>query len=210
MSHPHKKDEILSHDLPATSLDPKLQAIRDEKIQVAMIGLCGCWGCTLSFLDMDEGLLGLLEKVTITRSSFTDVKRIPKRMAIGFVEGGIANSENIETLEEYRENCDILISVGACAVWGGVPAMRNVVPLEECFREAYIDSPTAVPGAKKVIPFHEDIPIITSKVKPLHEVVKIDYFIPGCPPDGGAILKVLDDLVNGREFDLPSSINRYD
>lgn len=210
MSHADKKDEILSHDLPATSLDPKLQAIRDEKIQVAMIGLCGCWGCTLSFLDMDEALLGLLEKVTITRSSITDIKRIPKRMAIGFVEGGIANSENIETLEEYRENCDILISVGACAVWGGVPAMRNVVPLEECFQEAYIDSPTAVPGAKKVIPFHEDIPIITSKVKPLHEVVKIDYFIPGCPPDGGAILKVLDDLVNGREFDLPSSMNRYD
>jgi NAD-reducing hydrogenase small subunit len=209
MSH-HNKNELLSHELPATPLEPKIQAIRDEKIQVAMIGLCGCWGCTLSFLDMDENLLALLEKVTITRSSLTDIKRIPHQCAIGFVEGGVANEENIETLEHFRENCDILISVGACAVWGGVPAMRNVVPLEDCLQEAYIDSATAVPDAKKIIPFHEDIPKITTKVYPLHEVVKIDYFIPGCPPDAEAIYKVLDDLVNGREVDLPISMNRYD
>ncbi len=209
MSHT-TKNEIFSHQLPITPLDPKIQAERDAKIQVAMIGLCGCWGCTLSFLDMDEALFGLLDKVTITRSSLTDVKRIPHRCLIGFIEGGVANEENIETLEHFRENCDILISVGACAVWGGVPAMRNVVSLEDCFREAYIDSPIAVPNAKKVIPFHEDIPKITTKVMPLHEVVKIDYFIPGCPPDGDAILNVLDDLVNGREVDLPTAMIRYD
>ena len=209
MSHADK-NEILSHKLPKTPLDPNIQAARDAKIQVAMIALCGCWGCTLSFLDMDENILALLDKITITRSSLTDVKRIPHRCAIGFVEGGVANDENIETLEHFRENCDILISVGACAVWGGVPAMRNMVSLEECFREAYIDSVTAVPRSQKVIPFHEDLPKITTQVYPLHEVVKIDYFIPGCPPDGAAILKVLDDLVNDREVDLPTSMNRYD
>lgn len=205
-----KNSEILSHELPVTQMDPELQAARDAKIQVAMIGLCGCWGCTLSFLDMDENLLVLLEKVNITRSSLTDIKRIPRRCAIGFIEGGIANEENIETLEHFRQNCDVLISVGACAVWGGVPSMRNMHSLEDCFREAYIDCATAVPDAKKVIPYHKDLPIITSKVMPLHEVVNIDYFIPGCPPDGQTIFKVLDDLVSGRKFDLPSSMNRYD
>lgn len=204
------KNEIASHELPATPMDPAVMAKREEKIQVAMIGLCGCWGCTLSFLDMDAGLLSLLDKINISRASITDIKRIPKRCAIGFVEGGVANDENIETLEHFRENCDILISVGACAVWGGVPAMRNDVTLEACFKEAYIDSPTAVPGIKPVIPFHEDLPLITSKVYPCHEVVKMDYFLPGCPPEGEAIFKVLDDLVNGREIDLPTSINRYD
>ncbi|KQB57422.1 NADP oxidoreductase [Cupriavidus metallidurans] len=191
-------------------MDPALAANREGKIKVSMIGLCGCWGCTLSFLDMDERLLPLLEKITILRSSLTDIKRIPERCAIGFVEGGVANEENIETLEHFRENCDILISVGACAVWGGVPAMRNVVELKDCLAEAYVNSATAVAGAKAVIPFHPDIPRITTKVYPCHEVVKMDYFIPGCPPDGDAIFKVLDDLVNGRPFDLPSSINRYD
>lgn len=209
MSH-LAENEFYAHDLPRTAMDPNVQARQAEKIQVAMIGFCGCWGCTLSFLDMDEAILGLLDKVNITRSSLTDIKRIPHHCTIGFLEGGIANEENIEVLEEYRENCDILISVGACAVWGGVPAMRNVVPLDECLKEAFVDSCTAVPGAKPVIPYHEDIPRITNKVHPLHEVVKIDYFIPGCPPDGGAILKVLDDLVNGREVDLPTSMNRYD
>lgn len=210
MSHHQNKDEIFSHDLPTIKLDPKLQAARDAKIQVAMIGLCGCWGCTLSFLDMDEQLLTLLEKVTITRSSLTDIKRITTRCAIGFIEGGIANTENIETLEHFRENCDILISVGACAVWGGVPAMRNDVELIDCFKESYIGCATNPKDQSKVIPYHEDLPKITTKVAPNHEVVKIDYFIPGCPPDGLAIFKVLDDLVHGREFSIPAAMNRYD
>ena len=199
-----------SHDLHITPLNPALAAGRAGKIKVATIGLCGCWGCTLSLLDLDERLFSLLDKVTILRSSITDMKRITERCVVGFVEGGVANEENIETLEHFRENCDILISVGACAVWGGVPAMRNVVPLSECLIEAYVDSPTAIPGIKPIIPLHPDIPRITTKVYPCHEVVKMDYFIPGCPPDGDAIFKVLDDLVNGRPFDLPISINRYD
>ncbi len=205
-----KKNEILSHDLPQTKLDEASQKLRDEKIQVATIALCGCWGCTLSFLDMDERMLELFDKIAITRSSLSDVKRIPHRCAIGFVEGGIANEENIETLIHFRENCDILISIGACAVWGGVPAMRNLVSLEDCFTEAYLESPTMLPEQKKVLPFHEDLPAITNKVIPCHEVVKMDYFLPGCPPDGDAIFKILDDLANGREVDLPREINRYD
>ena len=153
---------IASHELPATRLDPELAAKRAEKIKVSMISLCGCWGCTLSFLDVDERLLTLLEKITILRCSLTDVKRIPERCAIGFIEGGVANEENIETLQHFRENCDVLISVGACAIWGGVPAMRNVVELKDCLSEAYVNSPTAVAGAEPVVPFHKQIPVLTS------------------------------------------------
>ncbi|WGK69578.1 hypothetical protein P0082_01585 [Candidatus Haliotispira prima] len=207
--HANQANVIFSHDLPKTALDDETLKLREDKIKVAMIGLCGCWGCTLSFLDMDERLLTLLEKVTITRSSITDVKLIPERCTIGFVEGGVANDHDIEVLEHYRENCDILISVGACAVWGGVPAMRNQVSLTECLDEAYVSSVTRPKDQKPVIP-HIEVPSITTKVYPAHEVVKMDYFIPGCPPDGDAIFKVLDDLVNGREVDLPTSMNRYD
>lgn len=203
-------NEMYSHDLPRTPVDAEFLASQEGKIKVSMIALVGCWGCTLSFLDMDERILNLLDKVTILRSSLTDVKRIPDRCVVGFVEGGVASEENIETLEHYRENCDILISVGACAVWGGVPSMRNLLPLSECFEEAYINSPTVVSGIIPIIPSHPDLTTITTKVYPCHEVVKMDYFIPGCPPDGNAIYKVLDDLVNGRPVDLPTSINRYD
>jgi NAD-reducing hydrogenase small subunit len=201
---------IASHELPATRLDPELAAKRAEKIKVSMISLCGCWGCTLSFLDVDERLLALLDKITILRCSLTDVKRIPERCAIGFIEGGVANEENIETLKHFRENCDILISVGACAIWGGVPAMRNMVELKDCLSEAYVNSPTAVPGAEPVVPFDKQIPVLTTKVYPCHEVVKMDYFIPGCPPSADAIFKVFDDLINGRPVDLPVSLNQFD
>jgi NAD-reducing hydrogenase small subunit len=205
-----KENEIASHQLPATPLDPALAAGRASKIKVSTISLCGCWGCTLSLLDSDERLFTLLDKVTILRSSITDIKRITERCTIGFVEGGVANEEDIHTLMHFREHCDILISVGACAIWGGVPAMRNVVDLKECLLEAYLHSPTAVPGARPTIPFHPEIPRITTKVYPCHEVVKMDYFIPGCPPDEDAVFKVLDDLANGRPVALPRSINRYD
>ena len=88
--------------------------------------------------------------------------------------------------------------------------MRNVFELKDCLSEAYINSPTAVPGAEAVIPSHPDIPRITTKVHPCHEVVEMDYFIPGCPPDADVIFTVLDDLIHGRPVALPRSLNHYD
>jgi NAD-reducing hydrogenase small subunit len=206
----HVDRAIASHELPRTPLPQAQAALRADKIKVATISLCGCWGCTLSILDCDERILGLLEKITITRSSLTDIKRIPERCAVGFVEGGVANEENVETLAHFRENCDILISVGACAVWGGVPSLRNTLPLADVLREAYVDSPTAVPGALPVIPADPEIPRLTVRVFPCHEVVQMDYFLPGCPPSGDAVFTVFDDLANGRPVNLPTSLTKYD
>jgi NAD-reducing hydrogenase small subunit len=203
-------ERLASHELPATAADADTVAARDGKIRVSTISLCGCWGCTLSILDVDERIVPLLDRVTIVRSSLTDIKRITGRCAVGFVEGGVANEENIETLEHFREHCDVLISVGACAIWGGVPSLRNAVGLGACLAEAYLDSPTAVPGARPTIPLHPEIPRLTTQVFPCHEVVKMDYFIPGCPPDGDAVFAVLDDLASGRPVDLPRSLTRFD
>ncbi len=203
-------DSIPSHALPRTPLPDEQAARRADKIRVATISLCGCWGCTLSILDCDERLLGLLDRITITRSSLTDIKRIHQRCAVGFVEGGVANEENIETLAHFRENCDVLISVGACAIWGGIPSLRNTIPLADVLREAYADSVTAVPGAPVVIPSDPDLPRLTTKVFPCHEVVHMDYFLPGCPPSGDAVFAVLDDLANGRPVALPTSLTKYD
>lgn len=200
----------LSHELPATPFDPTLAAARGRRITLSTISLCGCWGCNLSILDSDERILPLLDLVTITRSSFTDVKRIVGRCDVGFVEGGVANEENIETLQHFREHCDVLISVGACAIWGGIPSLRNAVGLGECLAEAYLDSPTAIPGARRLIPLHPEIPRLTDRVRPCHEVVRMDYFIPGCPPSGDAVFAVLDDLAHGRPVDLPRSLTHFD
>jgi NAD-reducing hydrogenase small subunit len=203
-------DGVGSHELPRVDWPAEQAALRKDKIKVSTISLCGCWGCTLSILDCDERILGLLDKITILRSSLTDIKRIPERCAVGFVEGGVANEENVETLAHFRENCDVLISVGACAIWGGVPSLRNVLPLSEVMAEAYLNSPTRVPGSPDVIPAHPDIPRLTSKVFPCHEVVHMDYFLPGCPPSGDAVFAVLDDLASGRPVNLPRTLTSFE
>lgn len=204
------RDRELSHELPATPVPPEVKAARKGKIKVSTISLCGCWGCTLSILDVDERIVGLLDKITIVRSSLTDIKRIKGRSAVGFVEGGVANEENIETLEHFREHCDLLISVGACAIWGGIPSLRNTTGLGECLRTAFLDAPTAVPGARPTIPLHPEIPRLTDKVYPCHEVVHMDYYLPGCPPSGDAVFAVLDALAHGRPVDLPRSLTHFD
>lgn len=207
---PPDANEVASHELPATPFDPELAAKRAAKIKVSMISLCGCWGCSLSLLDIDERMITLLDRITILRSSFTDIKRIPERCAIGFIEGGVANEDNIETLRHFRDNCDVLISVGACAIWGGVPSLRNLFGLKDCLAEAYTNSPTAPLGASPVVPYDRQIPILTNNVYPCHEVVKMDYFIPGCPPTADVILDVLEDLIDGRPVNLPKSLNHFD
>lgn len=167
----------------------------------------GCFGCHMSILDIDERILDLVEIVEFDKSPINDIKRFSRPVDIGLVEGGISNDENVEFLRMFRENCKILIAVGACAVTGGVPSIRNTVPLRECLQEAFVDGPTVVDGE---IPNDPDIPILLDKVYPCHEVVKIDYFLPGCPPSADMIWAALTALLSGKPLDLPYEMVKYD
>lgn len=180
-----------------------------NKKSIATISLAGCFGCHMSLCDIDERFLELIEKVDLDRSPLTDIKNFNKRVDIGLIEGGVCNDENVENLKAFRKNCDILVSLGECAIMGGLPALRNNIPLSECLEEAYINVPTK-PDGKSIIPHNEDIPKILDKVYPCHEVVKIDYFLPGCPPSGDAIWKFLNDLINGNEPELQYQMIKYD
>jgi len=167
----------------------------------------GCFGCHMSILDIDERILDLVEIVEFDKSPINDIKRFSRPVDIGLVEGGVSNDENVEFLRMFRENCKILIAVGACAVTGGVPSIRNTVPLRECLQEAFVDGPTVVDGK---IPDDPDIPILLDKVYPCHEVVKIDYFLPGCPPSADMIWAALTALLSGKPLDLPYEMVKYD
>ena len=105
-----------------------------DKLKVATAALCGCFGCHMSLLDIDERILKLVELVEFDRTPLTDIKKVGK-CDIGLIEGGVANAENVEVLREFRNNCDILVAVGACAVNGGIPAMRNQFDLKDCRSE---------------------------------------------------------------------------
>ncbi len=180
-----------------------------EKKTVATISLAGCFGCHMSLLDIDLKLMELVEVVELNKSPLNDIKEFTKRCDIGLIEGGCCNAENVEVLREVRKHCDVLVAVGECAIWGGLPAMRNTIPLGECLEEAYLAGITSMPD-ECAVPYHEDLPKILDKVYACSEVVDIDYYIPGCPPDANHIWKSILSLISGQELSVLYSEFKYD
>lgn len=180
-----------------------------SKPVIATASLAGCFGCHMSFLDIDDRILKLIELVEFNKSPINDIKTFTKPVDVGLIEGGCCNSENVETLRSFRKNCKVLVSVGECAIMGGLPAMRNGIPVRECLEEAYLNSPTVAPE-DRLIPNDEEIPIVLDKVYPCHEVVKIDYFLPGCPPSADLIWEALTALVEGRPLNLTYEMIKFD
>lgn len=180
-----------------------------SKPVVATTSLAGCFGCHMSILDIDDRILDLIELIEFNKSPIDDIKEFTKQCDIGIIEGGCCNSENVHVLKDFRKNCKILISLGECAIMGGLPAMRNNIPIQECLQEAYLDGPSTV-NEEGILPNDPEIPIILDKVYPCHEVVKIDYFLPGCPPRADLIWNALEALITGNEMNLPYEVVKYD
>jgi [NiFe] hydrogenase diaphorase moiety small subunit len=181
----------------------------EEKKTIATVSLAGCFGCHMSLLDIDLRLLDLVEIVNLDRSPLNDLKSFTRQCDIGLIEGGCCNAENVHVLQEFRHKCDLLVAVGECALWGGVPSMRNTIPLGECLEEAYLNCVTSMPD-ECAVPYHEDLPKILDKVYACSEIVDIDYFIPGCPPDANHIWKSVLSLVSGEKLPVLYSEFKYD
>ncbi len=177
---------------------------------IATTSLAGCFGCHMSILDIDERILDLIELVEFNKSPIDDIKKFTKQVDIGIIEGGCCNSENVEILKYFRENCKILVSLGECAIMGGLPAMRNGIAVEECLREAYLDGPTVQENHEQIIPDDEELPLLLDKVYPCHEVVKVDYFLPGCPPRADLIWNALYALITENPLELPYEVVKFD
>jgi coenzyme F420-reducing hydrogenase gamma subunit/ferredoxin len=211
LTHPfgERKYDQVSVQKPKIGEKSPASGAKHEKKVVATVSLAGCFGCHMSMLDVDAGLLDLIELISLDKTPLTDIKRFSRRCHIGLVEGGCCNAENVETLRSFRENCDILVSVGECAVWGGLPAMRNTIPLGECLEEAYLYSVTNEPG-HNVVPYHEELPKLLDRVYACSEIVRIDYQIPGCPPSADHIWKVVKNLLWGDQYSVLYSEFKYD
>ncbi len=178
-----------------------------KKPRVATCALAGCFGCHMSLLDIDERFLDLIELVEFDKSPIDDIKEFTGPVEIGIVEGGVCTEENVEVLQEFRKHCKVLVAIGECALTGGVPSMRNLVPLEECLQEAFVKGPSVVDGR---IPNDPDLPLLLDRVYPCHEVVKIDYFLPGCPPSADLLWAALSALLRGEQPRLSPELIKYD
>ncbi len=180
-----------------------------SKLRVATTSLAGCFGCHMSLLDIDERIIDLVQLIELDRCPLTDIKTLGD-CDLGLIEGGVANAENVEVLRAFRARCRVLVAVGACAINGGIPAMRNNHSLRECLQEAFIDGIGLHQSGTPAIPNDPELPLLLSQVHPLHEVVRVDYFLPGCPPSAEAFWSLLTALLEGRPVRIDYGELHYD
>ena len=175
------------------------------KVRVASAWLDACGGCHMSFLDLDEALIDLAAAIELTATPITDIKDFSP-VDVGIIEGAISNEHDEEVAKKLRDNCKILMVWGDCACFGGIVSMRNLFSTEEILHRYYSTESTTKDSK---IPSSEDIPPLTT-VKPINQVVKVDCYVPGCPPSSKAIHYALAELLEGRIPILPSEIMRFD
>ncbi len=170
------------------------------KARVATVWLDGCSGCHMSLLDMDERLILLEEKIELVYSPLVDAKQFPENVDVALVEGSISTEEDLHKIHLIRKNSKILVSLGDCAVTGNIPSMRNVFPLEKVLERVYIENATI----NKQVPT-KVVPKLLERVMPLHEVVHVDVYLPGCPPSADNIFFAITELLEGRTPELNST-----
>lgn len=167
------------------------------KKKLATAWLDGCSGCHMSFLDMDERLIELAAKVDLVYSPLVDNKEFPPDVDITLVEGAVSSEEDLHKIRMIRGRTKLLVSLGDCAVTANVPAMRNPFTVDSVYDRAYRETATLAPGTPT-----EVIPRLLANARPVHEVVPVDVFVPGCPPSADVIFYTLTELLEGRQPEL--------
>jgi NAD-reducing hydrogenase small subunit len=152
--------------------------------RLATLWLDGCSGCHMSLLDLDERLLEVVERYELVYSPLLDVKEYPESVDVALVEGAVSTEADLRRIRIVRECTRTLVSFGDCAVTGNVPALRNRIGIEAALAVYEVPPIREVP---KLLP-----------VLPVHQVVPVDHWLPGCPPAADAIFEILMALLEGR------------
>lgn len=177
------------------------------RLRFATVWLGGCSGCHMSFLDLDEWLFELASKVDVVYSPLADIKEYPDNVDLALVEGAVANEDNRELLLKVRARTTTILAFGDCAVTGNVTAYRNPLGIATAvLQPVYVDHGdwnARIPDDRAVVP------ILVDKVLPLHAVVPIDHFMPGCPPNARTIRATLEALLSNQTPQLDWKDRRF-
>ncbi len=172
-----------------------------SKIKLATVWLDGCSGCHMSLLDIDEGIVAVAKKADIVYGPLVDAQEFPEGVDVALVEGAVSSQEDMKMIQLIRKRSKMVVALGDCAVTSNVPSMRNSVPVKKLLERIYVEGVQANPGVPT-----EGVPPLLKHAIPLHEAVKIDLHIPGCPPKADAIFYVIGELLAGRKPDLMNKV----
>lgn len=164
-----------------------------NKKRLATVWLDGCSGCHMSFLDIDERLLALADRIELVYSPLVDHKEFPDKVDVTLVEGAISSQEDLHKIQLIRAHTRLLIALGDCAVTGNVPSLRNSIGVETVLHRVYLAPDLTNPQIPTQV-----IPPLLPMVRPIHTAVKVDIHIPGCPPPADTIFAVLSALLEGK------------
>ena len=164
-----------------------------RKTRLATVWLDGCAGCHMSLLDMDELILTVAKRADVVYGPLVDAQEFPKAVDVTVVEGAVSSQEDLEKVRTIRQRTKLLVSLGDCAVTGNVPALRNPHPARKMLERIYIEGSQENRG----VPV-DGVPALLRQAVPVHEVVKVDLHVPGCPPSAKSIAYVLTELLEGR------------
>ena len=172
-----------------------------RRARLATVWLDGCSGCHMSLLDMDEVIINIAKRVEVVYGPLVDAQEFPKAVDVAVIEGAISSQEDLERVRIIRQRSKLVVALGDCAVTGNVPAMHNQIVPRKLLERIYIEGVQETPG----IPT-EGVPALLRHAVPVHEVVKVDLHVPGCPPSAASIVFVLGELLDGRVPDLSSKV----
>jgi NAD-reducing hydrogenase small subunit len=178
-----------------------------ERLKLATVWLGGCSGCHMSFLDLDEWLCELAKRADVVYSPLMDVKEYPEGVDVCLVEGAVANEENHEMIVKVRQRTRIVVSFGDCAVTGNVTSLRNPLGVAlEVLRPVYVENNDL---NARVPDVHPTVPVLLDRVVPVHAVVPVDFYLPGCPPPADRIRAVVEAVLDGRTPQLDVNQRRF-
>ena len=166
---------------------------RPVKIAIEDISYCG--GCDVAIVDVGEELLKLLEMGDIQlvyAPMLLSSRDYKDNVDIVLVIGAVRNEHDLERVKRAREKAKILIAFGSCACFGGLPSLANMYDKADLLRNAYEKSPTIDKGGP---PYPSKVPSLLNQVLPLSEYVKVDYYVPGCPPPPPIVRSAIANLL---------------